>query len=404
MSEGRPTTASVPLHVLIVGGGIGGLCLAQGLKQSGISVAVYERDSSAQFKGQGYRLGIKEDGSRALRECLPQHLFDLAVATSIRSATRMVFLDHHLRPKFTKPLPHGEREDSRFGVDRFTLRQVLLAGLEGVVRFGKTCQGFDQVEGGRVRARFADGTSATGQLLVGADGTGSVVRSQLVPDARIDDLHAVIYGKTPITPATMAWLPEVLVGTFNRMHGPDGVAMAVATCIRWESLAAATARLAPGLRLVDTPDYLSWTLGPLSDQFRSADGPTLHRLAQRMLTGWHPAARRIVDEADVAATFAVTIRSARPVQRWRAANVTLLGDAVHTMSPGRGEGANVALRDAALLRRRLVDVTNGMPLVQATAAYETEMLRYGFQAVADSLSKPFARREGPGRVPTGRAE
>src|SRR5919198_621998 len=368
MSEGRPTTASVPLHVLIVGGGIGGLCLAQGLKQSGISVAVYERDSSAQFKGQGYRLGIKEDGSRALRECLPQRLFDLVVATSIRSATRMVFLDHHLRPKFTKPLPHGEREDSRFGVDRFTLRQGPPAGL------------------------------------VGADGTGSVVRSQLVPDARIDDLHAVIYGKTPITPATMAWAPEVLVGTFNRMHGPDGVAMAVATCIRWESLAAATARLAPGLRLVDTPDYLSWTLGPLSDQFRSADGPTLHRLAQRMLTGWHPAARRIVDEADVAATFAVTIRSARPVQRWRAANVTLLGDAVHTMSPGRGEGANVALRDAALLRRRLVDVTNGMPLVQATAAYETEMLRYGFQAVADSLSKPFARREGPGRVPTGRAQ
>jgi 2-polyprenyl-6-methoxyphenol hydroxylase-like FAD-dependent oxidoreductase len=73
--------------------------------------------------------------------------------------------------------------------------------------------------------------------------------------------------------------------------------------------------------------------------------------------------------------------------------VTLLGDAVHTMSPGRGEGANVALWDAALLRRRLVDVvTNEVPLVQAKAAYETEMLRYGFEAVADSLSKPFARR------------
>jgi 2-polyprenyl-6-methoxyphenol hydroxylase-like FAD-dependent oxidoreductase len=203
----------------------------------------------------------------------------------------------------------------------------------------------------------------------------------------------------------MKWLPQVLAGTFNRMHGPDGVAMAVATCTKWESLATATARLAPGLRLADTPDYLSWTLGPLSDELRGADGPTLHRLARRVLTGWHPAVRRIVDEADVGATFAVTVRSARPVRRWRAANVTLLGDAVHTMAPGRGEGANVALRDAALLRRRLVDVvTGGVPLAQAKAAYETEMLRYGFQAVADSLSRPFARREGPGRVPTGRAE
>jgi 2-polyprenyl-6-methoxyphenol hydroxylase-like FAD-dependent oxidoreductase len=397
MSDDHLSTARVPLHVLIIGGGIAGLCLAQGLKQAGISVAVYECDSSARFKGQGYRLGIKQDGSRALRECLPEHLFDLAVATSIRSATRMVVLDHQLHQQFSKPLPHGEREDSQFGVDRFTLRQILLAGLEDIVRFGKTCEGFDQLTDGKVRARFADGTSASGDLLVGADGTGSVVRGLLVPDARIDDLHAAIYGKTPILPGTMAWLPEVLAGTFNRMHGPDGVAMAVATCIKWESLAAATARLAPALRLVDTPDYLSWTLGPLGDELRSADGATLHRLAQRMLKRWHPAVRRIVEEADVGATFAVPIRSARPVQPWRAANVTLLGDAIHTMSPGRGEGANVALRDAALLRRRLVDVTNGMPLVQAKAAYETEMLGYGFQAVADSLSKPFARRDVPGQ-------
>jgi 2-polyprenyl-6-methoxyphenol hydroxylase-like FAD-dependent oxidoreductase len=393
MSDDRLATASVPLHVLIIGGGIAGLCLAQGLKQSGISVAVYERDSSARFKGQGYRIGIKQDGSRALRECLPAHLFELAVATSIRSAMRMVVLDHQLHQRFMKPLPHDGREDSRFGVDRFTLRQILLAGLDGIVRFGKTCQRFDQVEDGKVRARFADGTSATGDLLVGADGTGSVVRGLLVPDARIDDLHAAIYGKTPIMPCTLAWVPEALVGTFNNLHGPDGVAMAVATCTKRQSLAAATARLAPALRLVETPDYLSWTLGPLSDEFRGADGPTLHRLAQRMLQDWHPAVRRIVEEADVAATFTVTIRSARPVERWQVANVTLLGDAVHTMSPGRGDGANVALRDAALLRRRLVDaVTNGVPLAQSKAAYEAEMLRYGFEAVADSLSKPFARR------------
>ncbi len=45
-------------NVVIVGGGIGGLCLAQGLKQAGISVALYERDASADFRGQGYRIHI----------------------------------------------------------------------------------------------------------------------------------------------------------------------------------------------------------------------------------------------------------------------------------------------------------------------------------------------------------
>ena len=114
-------------------------------------------------------------------------------------------------------------------------------------------------------------------------------------------------------------------------------------------------------------------------RFHAADGPTLHRLALRMLEGWPAPVRRIVEAAEAGATFPVRLRSARPVGRWRVANVTLLGDAIHTMSPGRGDGANVALRDAGLLRRALVDVaTNGTPLARAKNRYETEMLRYGF--------------------------
>jgi 2-polyprenyl-6-methoxyphenol hydroxylase-like FAD-dependent oxidoreductase len=81
----------------------------------------------------------------------------------------------------------------------------------------------------------------------------------------------------------------------------------------------------------------------------------------------------------------------RPVKQWQTTNATLLGDAIHTMSPGRGEGANTALRDAQLLHHALVRVqTLGVPLAQAKADYETEMLRYGFEAVANSREKPFA--------------
>jgi len=101
----RSQTCKAPLHVLIIGGGIGGLCLAQGLKKSGIKVAVYERDHSVDFRGQGYRITLKADGSHALRDCLPENLFHLCVATAIKSATRMVFLDHQLNQKFAKPIP-----------------------------------------------------------------------------------------------------------------------------------------------------------------------------------------------------------------------------------------------------------------------------------------------------------
>jgi NAD(P)-binding Rossmann-like domain len=114
-----PFTTKGPLHVLVIGGGLGGLCLAQGLKKSGISVAVYERDRSAQFRSQGYRISLKEDGSQALRDCLPENLFNLCVATAIKSATRLVFLDHHLNQKFMKPIPPLPT-DTFFGVNRLT--------------------------------------------------------------------------------------------------------------------------------------------------------------------------------------------------------------------------------------------------------------------------------------------
>jgi hypothetical protein len=78
----RPPRA--PLHVLVVGGGLGGLCLAQGLTKAGLSVAVYERDLTAQVRAQGYRLSLKEEGSLALRDCLPEHLFALCVACTGR--------------------------------------------------------------------------------------------------------------------------------------------------------------------------------------------------------------------------------------------------------------------------------------------------------------------------------
>jgi monoamine oxidase len=112
-------TALSPFHVLIIGGGIGGLCLAQGLKKSDISVAVYERDQSAQFRNQRYRISIKEEGGQALRDCLPENLLQALLgdchqngyearcsgpmicftSTSARIASQTIFeLSFQLRP------------------------------------------------------------------------------------------------------------------------------------------------------------------------------------------------------------------------------------------------------------------------------------------------------------------
>jgi salicylate hydroxylase len=74
--------ATSTFHVLIIGGGLGGLCLAQGLKKANISVAVYERDRTPDDRLQGYRIHIEAQGNRALHTCLPPHLFKRYVDTA----------------------------------------------------------------------------------------------------------------------------------------------------------------------------------------------------------------------------------------------------------------------------------------------------------------------------------
>ena len=78
-------------HVLINGGGIGGLTLAQGLKRAGISAAVYERDRTLTDRLQGYRVHISPTGGLALNECLPPHLFEVFDRTCAAPNTAVRF-------------------------------------------------------------------------------------------------------------------------------------------------------------------------------------------------------------------------------------------------------------------------------------------------------------------------
>jgi salicylate hydroxylase len=71
-----------------------------------------------------------------------------------------------------------------------------------------------------------------------------------------------------------------------------------------------------------------------------------------------------------------------PVDAWKPTNITLLGDAIHSMIPMRGIGANTALRDARLLSQAL---TGAGDIVESIGRYEAQMREYGFAAVRDSL-------------------
>jgi 2-polyprenyl-6-methoxyphenol hydroxylase-like FAD-dependent oxidoreductase len=382
----------VPPRVLIIGAGIGGLCLAQGLHRAGIDVAVFDRAASAVPDRQGYGFSVNRDGDGALRRCLPPDLYRLYRATaSPAPAGDFILFTAGLDVIFRKPLPAAA---AGVAVNRQTLREVLLIGLGDAVRFGTQFVRYQTRPDGLVDAHFGDGSVETGHLLAGADGAGSAVRSQLIPGAEFDDFGRSIYGKTPVTDELRAVVPAEFFTGMPRAKDAAGLTLGADAFIKQERFDQATARLAPGARLSPTPDYLRWTLslrnGGLPDhQFWTSGGQELQQIAVGLVAGWHPALRAAVEQADGWATFPFGIFCARPVDPWDEPAVTLLGDAIHTMTPGRGEGANTALRDAALLTAVLSEAATGRTgLAAAKRRYETEMLGYGFAAAANS-AKPF---------------
>lgn len=382
------------LHVLVIGGGIGGLCLAHGLKRAGVSVAVYERDRTPDG-WQGYRIHINRAGSLALNECLPPALWDAFVATAGEPNTGFAFLTARMKTlAFIAQPPAPDPARGEHPVSRVMLRRVLLAGLDDVVQFDKTFTHYERAPDGAVTAFFADGTSATGDLLVGADGVGSKVRQQYLPHATVVETGvAALGGRFPLTAQTRCSIPDALATRLNLVMPPRGCGMFIAPFVRKPD-GAAHALSHPDVYADDLTDHVFWAFIARREAYgsdgvsdlRRTDGPELHRLAQRMVAGWHPDLRRLVAESDPQTMTAARLQTATPIPPWETTRVTLLGDAIHAMTPLQGLGGNTALRDADLLRRTLTDVAHGgANLLPAISGYEAAMRGYGFAAVRDSL-------------------
>ena len=365
---------------LVIGGGVAGPVAALALRKAGIDATVYEAYPRT-ADGIGGSLAIAPNGLAAL-EIVGARKAVEDIGMPIPE-TVMSFGDKEVELPQLSGLP-PMRLVQRGDLHRALYDVAVVGGVR--VEHGRRLVSYDDGPGG-VTARFADGAEATADVLVGADGVGSRVRAGLLPDFEVVDIGVrCVYGKLPLTDAVRAEVPPAFLRGFCFASDGTGRGAGFAPVLFRE-------------RPEEYGDYLMvvftgtpQVLGHSDEELFALTPEALWQVVVEGTAGWHPAIREVVAAADAAAAFPITLRSCTRIDPWPTGRVTLLGDAVHPMTPAAGAGANTALHDAALLTAALRD--RG---VDGLAEYEREMIGHARGVVADSRRRA-EQMFGPART------
>lgn len=357
------------LKVAICGGGVGGLCAAIGLLKQGHDVTVYEQ--TRQFARVGADINLTPNAVHALDR--------LGASADLRAnAARPT---HRISRTWntgeeTSRLPMSEAAEARYGAPQLTVHRAdLLAALEaqlppGVVRFGARVDSVGQDAQGAWLV-MADGTQHRADLVIGADGIHSPVRTTVFgPDS-------------PRFTGLVSWR-----GVFDRDKAAD---------------------------LPDLDAFTKWW-GPTSDRqivtFPLTHGKEIfvfatHRQEDWAEEGWtlpgdlaelrghyadfHPHARALLEACDSVTRSALHVRDS--MAHWSQGRITLLGDAAHPMVPFMAQGACMAIEDAVVLSRAL-EACEPADVPAALTRYEAARIPRTAEIQRASLANEWLKTQG----------
>jgi 2-polyprenyl-6-methoxyphenol hydroxylase-like FAD-dependent oxidoreductase len=364
------------MKALIIGGGVAGPVTAMALQRAGIDAVVYEAYPPPDTEVGSY-LGLASNGLDALRAIEADKP---VLAAGFPSPTNVLWSG---RGRRLGAVSNGGRladGTTSHTIKRARLYQVLhdeAAGRGIEIQYGKRLVAADVAADGRVSAEFQDGSRATGDLLVGADGVHSTVRRLIDPDAP-GGRYVGLVNFGGYTPAGQGPAPTGPPGVWNMIFGrraffgsivdDDGGTVWFANVPR--------PPVTPAERAATTPEQ--WRR-QLLELFAGDHGPAVELIA----------AGRLELTAD-------NTHDLPTVPTWHRGPMVIIGDAAHAPSPTSGQGASMAAEDAVVLAMCLRDLPD---IPGALAAYEGLRRRRVERIVAQGARTGSAKTPGPvGRV------
>jgi salicylate hydroxylase len=307
------------LRAAVVGGGIGGLAAAYALRLAGADVTVFEQASRLGEVGAG--VGVAPNGMRMFERLGLRDRVQSVAAPYGEGSTFFRSDGSEIGPMTTSD---SGGEYTTVGVHRADLVGLLAETLpDGVVRTGHRVVSVDQ-DPDSATIRFADGSSFSADVVIGADGIHSVLRSQVTEPTAPTSSGSIAYrGLVPTE--LIPWWPK---DTAQLWMG--------------EGKHFLTYPVRSGVLL----NYVGFVphAGTLKESWSAVGDPDALRAD---FVGWDEPVERLLALVD--RTFWWGLYDREPLERWSAGRVTLLGDAAHAMLPHLGQGANQAIEDGVTL-------------------------------------------------------